>query len=345
MHRDLRDGVVVVTGASSGIGRATALEFARAGARVVLAARRADALEELARECRDAGGEALAVPTDVTDEHAVQRLAQTAVDRFGRLDVWVNNAGVTLFARFEEAPPDAFRRVVETNLFGYVHGARAALPWFRKQGGGVLINNASVAGKTGAPYVSAYALTKFAVVGFSESLREELLDSGIEVCTILPASIDTPLFQHAANFTGRAVKPLAPVYDADMVAAAILRSAKRPRREVFVGNAGRRLALIRTLAPAFGERLMARKVERDHFQGHASPRSEGNLFAPTPGTGVSGGWRPATAALGQLLVGTLAVVGVGALAWMWLAGETPFAAGSASADVVTRGRRLMRAAG
>ncbi len=323
MRPDVRNAVVVVTGASSGIGRATALGFAREGARVVLAARRADALEEVARECRAAGGEAVAVPTDVTDERAVQQLAHTAVERFGRIDVWVNNAGVTLFARFEQAPPDAYRRVIETNLFGYIHGARAVLPWLRKQGGGVLINNASIVGKTAAPYMSAYALAKFAVVGFSESLREELLDSGIEVCTILPASIDTPLFQHAANFTGRAVKPLDPIYDADTVASAILRSAKRPRREVFVGNAGRRLALIRTLAPAFGERLTARKVERDHFQQHSSPRSEGNLFAPTPGTAVSGGWSAPGASLGRVLVGALAVVGVGALAWMWLAEETP----------------------
>lgn len=334
-----------MTGASSGIGRATALDFARRGGRVVLAARRAAALEDVARECREAGGEALAVPTDVTDERAVEQLAHAAAERFGRIDVWVNNAGVALFARFEETPPEAFRRVVETNLFGYVHGARAVLPWFRKQGGGVLINNASVVGKAGAPYVSAYVLAKFAIVGFSESLRQELLDSGIEVCTILPASIDTPLFQHAANFTGRAVKPLDPIYDPEMVAAAIVRSARRPRREVFVGNAGRRLALIRSLAPGYGERLTARAVERGHFEKRASPRSEGNLFAPTPGTDVTGGWRTTGTPLGQVILGTLAVVGMGAFAWMWLARNTPLGAGSASADLLVRGRRLMRAAG
>jgi short-subunit dehydrogenase len=339
MSAMLRDAVVVITGASSGIGRATALDCAREGGRLVLAARRAEALEDVARECRELGGDAIAVATDVTDEHAVQQLAHRAVERFGCIDVWVNNAGVTLFARFEEAPPEAYRRVIETNLFGYIHGARAVLPWFRKQGRGVLINNASIVGKTASPYVSAYVLAKFAIVGFSESLRQELLDSSIEVCTILPASIDTPLFQHAANYTGRAVKPLNPVYDPELVASAIVRCAKRPRREVFVGNAGRRLVMMKTFAPALGERRTARKVERDHFQNRPSPRSEGNLFAPMPGTGVTGGWRQASASLGRLAVGTLAVVGIGALAFAWLAGNGPGSAGDTTAALLTRARR------
>ena len=136
MPRRVQDAAVVVTGASSGIGRATALAFARSGARVALAARREQPLRELARECEEAGGRAIVVPTDTTDEAAVESLAQRAHDELGGLDVWVNNAGVTLFARFDEAPSDAFRRVIETNFFGYVHGARTALRRFREQGWG-----------------------------------------------------------------------------------------------------------------------------------------------------------------------------------------------------------------
>ncbi|HSP81463.1 MAG TPA: SDR family NAD(P)-dependent oxidoreductase, partial [Myxococcaceae bacterium] len=161
----VRDAVVVITGASSGIGRETALEFARQGATVVLGARREQPLHEVAERCRQLVGRALAVPMDVTDEDAVQGLARTAIENFGRIDVWVNNAAVTLFARFEEAPPADWRRVLETNLFGYVHGARAAIPYFREQGRGILINNLTGFAKLGAPYLSAYVTSKVAVLG------------------------------------------------------------------------------------------------------------------------------------------------------------------------------------
>lgn len=206
MPRPIEDSVVVITGASSGIGRAAAQEFARRGATLVLAARRAQALDEVARECKELGGHALAVPTDVTDEAAVQDLARRAIETFGRIDVWVNNAAVTLFARIEEAPYEDYRRVIETNLLGYVHGARAAIPYFREQGSGVLVNVSSVVGKVGQPNTSAYCATKFAIVGLSECLRQELLDvEDIHVCTVMPPSVDTPIFQHAANYTGRVI--------------------------------------------------------------------------------------------------------------------------------------------
>jgi short-subunit dehydrogenase len=295
MKSKLRDSVAVVTGASSGIGRATAREFARRGAHVVLAARRELPLKEVASECESFGVRARAVPADVAEEEQVERVARVAEENFGRIDVWVNNAAVSLFARFEEAPPEEFRRVIETNFFGYVYGARAALRRFREQGRGVLVNVSSVNGKVAAPYTSAYVSSKFAIVGLSESLRMELAldgDHDIRVSTVLPASIDTPIFQHAANHTGRAVKPLEPIYDASLVARAIVRCAERPRREVVVGRAGKGLNAARTLLPpAVSDRLVARQVDRDHFQDRREPPHPGSLGRPMPEwTGVSGDW-------------------------------------------------------
>ena len=295
MSKNIHGSVIVITGASSGIGRATALEFARRGAHVVVAARREQPLNELIVECQQLGVQAVAVPTDVTDEVVVQNLANTAVEKMGRIDVWLNNAGVSVFGRLDDIPTDVYRRVIETNLFGYIYGARAALRQFRIQGSGILINNASMDSKIGAPYLSAYIASKFAIRGFSESLRQEVevLDhANIHVCTILPATIDTPFFQHSANYSGRAVKALPPVYDVEMAAKLIANCAEKPRREVFVGGAGRMINILHKVSPGVAERMFARQVDSGHLaQDDSAPPSVGNLFEPMPeGNGVSGGW-------------------------------------------------------
>jgi short-subunit dehydrogenase len=290
-----RDLVVVVTGASSGIGRATALAFAAKGSSLVLAARRETALEQVATECEARGGRALAVPTDVSDPVAVMELAARAMDAFGRVDVWVNNAAVTVWGPFQETPLEDFRRVLDVDVMGYVHGARAALPIMREQGRGVLVNVASVVGVVPQPYAHAYTMAKFAVRGLSGSLRQELRlerAPGVKVCTVLPATIDTPLFQHGANYTGRAVRAMPPVYAPERVARAIVRLVRRPRREVIVGPAGRGLWLQSKVTPGLVERLMADHVDRTHLsRDDSAPDTSGNLHQPSQDAGsVDGGW-------------------------------------------------------
>ena len=292
MRPALSESVVVITGASSGIGRATALAFAHRRAMLVVCARREAPLERVAEQCRSVGAEALAIPADVREEPSMRALAHHALDRFGRVDVWVNNAGVGALGGFEALPPDVFRSVVETDFFGCVHGARAVLPHFTSRGHGVLINVASMLGKMAMPYYTAYAAAKFAVVGFGETLREELIGTGVDVVTIMPAAIDTPFFEHSANYTGRALKPPRPVYDPNDVASTIVRAAEHPRREIFVGGAARAMHALHTMMPALYEQLARTMADYDHFQDRSAAPTPGAVLAPVAsGTDIRGGWR------------------------------------------------------
>jgi NAD(P)-dependent dehydrogenase (short-subunit alcohol dehydrogenase family) len=292
----LRNQVVVVTGSSSGIGRATAEAFARKGCAVVLAARREEALEATARECaKHRGARTLVVPTDTTDVKAVDDLARRAVEEFGRIDVWVNNAAVNAFGRFEDVPLEDFRRVLDVNVMGYVYGARAALRVMREQGTGTLINISSIAGAVAQPYSHPYSMSKHAVQGLGSSLRQQLRVEGVKgvhVCTVMPATIDTPHFEQAANYTGRKVVAMPPVYSPEQVAKAVVNLARHPRREVVVGPAGRVLVRQARKAPGRAERVMARQTDKSHLDHDEEvPDTHGVLHVPAPGEGaVHGGW-------------------------------------------------------
>lgn len=292
----IRGRIAVVTGASSGIGRATALALAGRGCALVLTARRDSALQEVARECTSRGGQVLVVPADVAEAGDVERVALRALERFGRIDVWVNAAAVTSFGSFQDTPLRDVRRVIEVNLMGCVHGARAALAVFREQGRGVLVNVSSVVGVVAQPYTAAYGMSKFAIRALSTSMRQELwLDGvrGVDVCTVLPGAIDTPLFQQAANYTGRRARAMPPVYTPERVAGTVLSLVRRPRREAVVGPMGRALVLQSKFTPGCVEKLMAYQVSRSHLsRRQPAPVGPGNLYEPDPGPGsVRGGWR------------------------------------------------------
>ncbi len=323
MARELRGSSVVITGASSGIGRATALAFAHAGARLTIASRTLEGLRDTAGECERLGASARPVETDVTVEASVRQLATEALRAYGAIDVWVNAAAVLAMGKLEETPADVFRRVVETNLMGYVNAAWAVLPVFREQRAGVLINVASLDGKIAVPYAAAYTASKHAVVGFSHALRQELRLDGladVHVCVVNPTTIDTPLFQHAANFTGARVRALPPVYPPERVARRIVKLARRPRREVYVGRAAHAMSFFWSVAPQLAEAFLARFIERGHLD-RAARRSvsSGNAFGPEAPVGVTAGWKPRGAARVGRGVAIAAPVLAAALGVAWAA--------------------------
>ncbi|MBV8097480.1 MAG: SDR family oxidoreductase [Acetobacteraceae bacterium] len=291
--RDLRNAVVVITGASSGIGRAAALAFARKGARLALAARRSRVLDEVAAECRQLGVPAIAVPTDVTDPEAVENLAEQSIVRFGRIDVWINNAGVGAVGSFTETPVESHDQVIRTNLIGYVHGAHAALRRFIRQRSGVLINTISFGAWVPAPFAAAYAASKFGLRGLSESLRAEVQRwPDIHICDLYPSFMDTPGVQHGANYTGRVLKPAPPVYSPERAAGAMVSLAENPQNATTIGAIATLAKLGYDLAPSLTRWAADRFIRLYLQQAKPAPKTEGNLFHPIPeGTGTTGGWR------------------------------------------------------
>lgn len=308
----LHGKTVVITGASSGAGRATALEMAKAGAKVVLAARREEALQEVAGECKAAGGEALVVVTDVTDAGQMNTLAAVAQHWGGKLDVWVNNAGLLAAGVFDQTPVSIHHKIIETNLVGYMNGAYAALPHFKAQGYGLLVNNISVGGYFPVPYAAAYSASKFGLRGFGEALQGELTHyPAVHVCNLYPAFLDTPGIQHAANFTGKVLKPAPPVYNPQRIARAIVKIVQSPRPQAAITGLTPLLKLAHAFFPKLSRNLTANVIEVYLRNADDTPSTSGNVLEPVAyGTSVHGGWGPAPAQKEKLLLAALVTSGL-----------------------------------
>nr|WP_314561921.1 SDR family oxidoreductase [uncultured Pseudomonas sp.] len=312
----LHGKTVVITGASSGIGRAAAHAFAKQGARLVLAARDATALAEVVEECALRGAEAIAVQTDVTQSDQMRSLAaEAAAFGHGRIDIWINNAGVGAVGRFEDTPLEAHEQVLQTDLLGYLRGAYVAWPYFKAQKAGILINTLSLGSWVAQPYAVAYSASKYGLRGLSEALRAELTGLPyIHVCDIYPAVMDTPGFRDGGNFTGHALKPPSPVYDPHLVADAMVACSLQPRNSITVGAAATAARVAHFLVPGFAQ--MSGWLTR--FALGRSPQadtSSGNLFTPSTGQRrVEGGWRQNSKPAPYLLVAVGAALLLGGVA-------------------------------
>jgi short-subunit dehydrogenase len=255
--------IVAITGASAGIGRATALRLARDGAALAICARRADRLADAAAAIEAAGGQALPIAADVARAEDMAGFVSATVERFGRLDVMICNAGFGIAGAIDTIAPDQMRKLLEINYLGTYHAARAALAVFRRQERGHLIIVSSIVGRRGVPFMGAYAATKFAQVGLAECLRAELAGSGIHVTAVFPISTDTEFFDVMTHETGRRIeRSFGPRQPVERVADAIARAIARPVAEVYPYPAARALVWLNALAPGLCDRFVKRYGRR-----------------------------------------------------------------------------------
>lgn len=262
--KPLHQQVIVITGASSGIGLATALDAGAAGARLVLAARSGDVLEAIVASLAARGVEAIHVEADVADRAQVQRVADAAIERFGRIDTWANVAGVTIYGRIDEVGEADSRRLFDINFWGMVNGSLAALPHLRRHGG-ALINVGSEGSEVAIPMQGMYSASKHAVKGFTDALRietEHMDGDPVSITLIEPTAVNTPLPEHARNYMEREPKLPTPQLDPHRVAAAILEAAVTPARDVKVGLVATLDTAIEKVLPALADRVSVLQVPR-----------------------------------------------------------------------------------
>ncbi|MCP2288165.1 SDR family oxidoreductase [Nocardia amikacinitolerans] len=288
--KPIREQVVVVAGASSGIGRDTALRFAEAGAKVVVAARSAKGLASLVEEIAERGGEAVHAVCDVSERDQVEAVADLAISAYGRIDTWVAVAAVVVYAGFEDTTPEEFRRVMEVNFMGQVHGMQVALPHLRREGRGALVSVGSGETVVAMPLNSAYAASKHAVEGMLDALRRELMAEGtpISVTSIKPAAINTPFFTNGRNKMGVKPKGAPPFYDPSVVADCALYAATRPVRDLYAGDAARMMKLGQHLAPGMVDLVLAKFGIPMEQTDEPVIEPGGNLYGPSGDARVQG---------------------------------------------------------
>lgn len=291
--KPVREQVMVITGASSGIGLVTATEAARRGAQVMLAARNEDDLDKAVRRIRAAGGRAAYHVADIASERDVRALAAAATREFGRIDTWVNNAAVALYGRLVDVSMDDMRRQFDVNYWGQVYGSLAAVRHMRKRGGAI-INVASALADRAIPLQGTYGAAKHALKAFTDTLRMELEEAGIPISVTLvkPGSIDTPFFQKARTYLGVEPRAIPPLFAPEAVARVILRSAEHPTRDVIVGGFGKLISLTR-VAPRLTDRYMERKTFASQKTNVPIPRRgrPDNLYEPVEDDGGTRGAR------------------------------------------------------
>jgi NAD(P)-dependent dehydrogenase (short-subunit alcohol dehydrogenase family) len=279
-------------GASSGIGRDAALAFSERGAKVVVSARGEEGLRSLVEEIRAEGGEAEYVVADVTEFEQVKAVADRAAEAYGRLDTWVHLAAVGLFATFEQTTPEEFKRVVDVDLMGQVHGAMAALPHIKREGRRALVHVSSVEAKRAFPFHSAYRAAKHGIDGFLEALRVELRHEGwdgISVTQVMPGTINTPFFDKGRSKLGVKAVGIPPIYEPRTVTSVLLHAAEHPERDLVAGGAAAALVLNQRLSPRLLDAVLATRLGFDP-QMTEEPRSEedpDNLFGPIRGHDVA----------------------------------------------------------
>ena len=293
----LREQVVVIAGASSGIGLVTAKRAASRGARVVLAARNENDLRAACDAIRREGGRAIYVLADVSNPEHVKKIGDTAAAEFGQIDTWVNNAAVSTYGKTFEIPLEDMRRQMDVNFWGQVYGSREAVRHLRQRGG-ALVNVASGVADRAIPLLGIYCAAKHALKAFSDALRMELENDGvpISVSLVKPASIDTPFYDKAKTFLGVEPQPIAPVYAPEIVADVILRCAEKPTREMIAGGAAELMNLAR-LAPRVADRYMEKTLFKQQRSSQAaSPDRPANLYRPVPHDGGERGrnWKGRT---------------------------------------------------
>lgn len=324
--KTLQDQVIVITGASSGIGLVTARMAASQGAKIVAAARNESALKELVNELQDKGQEAIWVKADVGREEEVRNIAETAIKKFGMFDTWVNNAGVAVFGHAINVSIKDMKRMFATNFWGVVYGSKEAVKHFKeRKEPGALINIGSFYGDRGAVVQSSYAASKFAVHGWTESLRMELEKekAPVSVTLIHPGRIDTPYNEHAHSYLNKQPAHGGMIYPPEAVAEAILYAAENPKRDLYIGSQAKVMELIGTLLPRTTDKLMELWLYRSQRADRPSkPREESALYDAGYGLherGTNYGWKRARSlyvkASKHPIISRIAVVGVGTLAW------------------------------